>query len=309
MTDERRIESIPGVCDVERLGRSAGAPTLLIELPHGATRGSDFDALAARLISMLPDRLREFFFVNTDVGCHEAARLIAARLVDHFRDGPAVEVVIVRSLLPRTLVDCNRLLAASADDARRMTPAIPSYVDRREDRVMLADLYARYRRLVERAYEALDADRGWALQLHTYAPRSIQIDTIDGSIVETLREAYAPENYDRWRSRPSVELISEDPAGVMLAPARLVTAIKRHYRAAGIELAENETYRLHHDTTGYVDAARRPGRVCCVELNRGLLAEPFAPFEEMRVGAAKLERLAGPLASAYIEIIEEGAGA
>ena len=42
----------------------------------------------------------------------------------------------------------------------------------------------------------------------------------------------------------------------------------------------------------------RPGRALCVEVRRDLLAEPFAPFAQMQIGAAKLERLVAPFVHA-----------
>ena len=40
---------------------------MLIEVPHGATRKADYDALAKRLSSRLPEQPDNFFFVNTDL--------------------------------------------------------------------------------------------------------------------------------------------------------------------------------------------------------------------------------------------------
>jgi hypothetical protein len=43
---------------------------------------------------------------------------------------------------------------------------------------------------------------------------------------------------------------------------------------------------------------QRPGRALCLEVRRDLLADPFEPFAQMRIGAEKVERLAEPLSSA-----------
>jgi hypothetical protein len=303
------IESIPELCEVEWVSRAAhdppGARRLLIELPHGATRRRHFDRLRGRLDSALPDQLCEFFFVNTDVGCYETAQRVARRVAERYSRDPGCDVVIVRCLLPRTFVDCNRLLASTTGPhTAQMTAAIPEYVDNRNDRLLLERLHDEYQRLVKRAYETVCGGGGLALQLHTYAPRSIRIDLIDGSIVDTLRRAYASENYGKWEPRPEVEIISQDLEGRMLAPERLVAAVKRHFRKIGVDVAENATYRLHSDTTGYLHAAQYPGRVCCVELNREALADPFSPFEEMRIGADNAERMAAPLGAAYNESFE-----
>ena len=101
--------------------------------------------------------------------------------------------------------------------------------------------------------------------------------------------------------------LTGDEHGTRLAPASVVQAIVRRFAEREIEVARNVTYRLHRDTTGYLHAARYPERVTCVELNRELLADPFSPFEEMRIGRRKVERMAEPLASAYIDVLCEGA--
>ena len=66
----------------------------------------------------------------------------------------------------------------------------------------------------------------------------------------------------------------------------------------GIEATENATYRLHASTTGFVHASRYAGRVLCLEINRGLLAEPFSPFEEMHIGPDRVARMSWPIADA-----------
>ena len=109
---------------------------------------------------------------------------------------------------------------------------------------------------------------------------------------------YEPGTFETWKRRPDVELISGAGDGRLLASSELVTAMRRSLSAIGIDPAENETYRLHPDTLGYELAVAHPGRVLCLELNRALLADPFAPFEEMHIGAAKVERLAAPIAAA-----------
>jgi hypothetical protein len=42
----------------------------------------------------------------------------------------------------------------------------------------------------------------------------------------------------------------------------------------------------------------RPGRALCVEVRRDLLADPFVPFAQMTIGAAKVDRLVGPFVNA-----------
>ncbi|MEM9057179.1 MAG: N-formylglutamate amidohydrolase [Pseudomonadota bacterium] len=291
------LEALPGICAVARYGPAA-PPALLIELPHGATRRAHYDAVRHRLDGPLPDGLEAFFFVNTDVGTPECAHRVATALAAR-----GFATLVLRCLLPRTFVDCNRVVDGSG---AAMTPALPAYLDSRADRERLADLHRRYHTLTGAAYEAvLGADeRALALQLHSYAPKSVQIDTIDDDIVPALRRAYEPAQYAHWAERPPVELITETPAGDDLSPPAAAAALRQRYATVGLEVATNATYRLHEETWGDRYAARDPQRVLCVELNRGLLATPFDPFAEMRIGEAEAKRLAQPIAEAVADALK-----
>jgi hypothetical protein len=310
------IESIDGVCEVETFGPDGTpgeAPALLIEVPHGATRGRDFDRVRECLKSPLPDDLQAFFFVNTDVGAPECARAVASLLAGR-EPGLRPDTVgamldeilrstssspctthVVRGVVPRTFVDCNRILEP-ADRDTGLTPSIPEYVTRAEDVALLTDLHRRYQDVADRAYEAICGDGGRAVTLHTYAPRSVRIDRVDGNIVSALRRAYEPETYAGWEPRPDVDLITEDPESRHLAPRDWVDALVDAYQGVEVEARENATYRLHPSTLGHRHSVRYPGRVLCVELSRARLADPFTPFEEMRIGAAKVLEMAAPLA-------------
>jgi len=291
-SDDALIESIPGVCDVDLRGPRDRPPDVLIELPHGATREAHFDALRTKLAGVYPRDLKDFFFVNTDAGAPECAAEIARRLAHG-----GASVLVVRCLIPRTFVDCNRLIDGTAS-AGGMTPGLPEYVGDAQDARALVRLHGSYQKLARQAYELVCAPGGIALTLHTYAPRSVRIDKIDECIVRVLRRAYEPQAYERWERRPQVDLISEDVDGQRLAPPAIVESLKREYAAIGVEVGENATYRLHPDTMGYVRSVAHPGRVLCMEISRELLADPFAPFEEMRIGPRKVEHMVNPIVSA-----------
>lgn len=296
----RELRSIAGVCEVVALAapaaRSGAVPDLLVEVPHGATTQEHFDALRRRMRSDLPADLSEFFFVNTDVGAPECA-LETARLFVGSSAAPR-KALVLRGLLPRTFVDCNRILGSTPDSGAGLTPAIPAYVTAGEDVRLLEDLYGSYQRLVGEAYEQVCGSGGLALILHSYAPRSVGIEHIDRSIVDQLHDAYSPGRYEAWPLRPAVDIISEDEEGACLAPRPLVEAIKESYARIGIRPAENATYRLHRETTGHRHSARHSGRVLCMEISRDLLADPFDPFSEMRIGEAKVQSMSAPLAAA-----------
>jgi len=282
------MESVPNVCEVV----GGGGAEFLIEVPHGATRGEHFDAVRGRLEGEYAAELKEFFFVNTDVGAPEVAAEIARLLTEAGRT-----VCVLRGLVPRTFIDCNRDIDGGLR-GDEMTPPLPGYVRHRGDIDTLTGLYRRYRDVARRAYERICGSGGRALMLHTYAPRSVRITRIEDDIMERLREAYEPERYATWARRPDVDLISEDSAGKLLAPRGLVDRVRNEYAAAGIEVAENATYRLHPETMGHVYSSAYPGRILCIEISRELLADPFTPFEEMHIAPDKVARMARPVTRA-----------
>jgi hypothetical protein len=306
MAQTNPVQSVPGVCDVQCVPSDEASrespPDLLIELPHGATRTTDFERVRRRLISELPDQLSAYFYVNTDVGSYECAREVARCLNDlEGVDRVVRKVLILRSLIPRTFIDCNRILAPEAADAGEMTPAVPGYITASADRDLLQGLHVSYQAVARQAYDRVCGAGGMGLQIHTYAPRSVGIDRIDGNIVDVLREAYEPVTYQTWDKRPDVDIISETSDGTLLAPQGLVTSVKQAYARIGIEARENSTYRLHPETMGHHYSERFVGRVLCIEINRALLADPFSPFEEMHIGQAKVERMSAPIVEALID--------
>jgi hypothetical protein len=287
--------SLPDVCEVLRDGPADGPAEFLIELPHGATQKAHFAALRAKLYGDYPADLREFFFVNTDVGAAECAREIAGRLA-----GAGRSVLIVRGLVPRTFVDCNRRIEHGPEQIpdRQLSPVLPAYVRDERDIRTLTELYHAYQRTARQAYAQVCDGGGVALILHTYAPRTVKIEIIDDDIVRKLHEAYEPQRFERWDRRPDIDIISEDHEGNLLAPQRLVEALKREYAAIGVRVVENRTYRLLPESMGHVHSVAYPGQVLCLEINRDLLADPFTPFQEMRIGPSKVARMAAPIAAA-----------
>lgn len=294
------LVDVPGVCEVAYTPPRDGAPTLLIELPHGATRTADYEATRARLTGALPDNLEAFFYVNTDIGTPECAEWIAAALA-----AEGYGSLVLRCLVPRTFIDCNRVVAGSQGGAvvDGLTPAFAAYIEEAADQAWLTELHAKYHALTERAYQRLCGPGGLALQLHSYAPRSVGIDRIDREIVTALRRAYEPEVYATWPERPAVDVICADAEGTMWAAPELVSAVRSAFAAISVEARENATYKLHPATMGYQYARAYPRQVLCVELNRGLLADPFVPFGESPISPAKVERMSRPLAQALSQAL------
>jgi len=301
----KEIASIAGVCDVETFPPAGtNRPSILIELPHAATRERDFDRLRARLDPGLPADLKDFFFVNTDAGSYEYGAATARMLAES-----GLSVLLVRCRIPRTFVDCNRIVDGTEDGERGtkgdpehgITAAVPDYICRPEDLETLLALHRAYQNVAGQAYELVCGSGGLALTLHTYAPKTVGIDTIDEGIGAAIRRAYEPDLYATWPVRPDVDVICSDEEGRMLAPRGLVDRLKGQFGRIGIESKENATYCLHSATMGWKHSFRYPGQVLCMEASRALLADPFTPFAEMTISAEKALRIARPLAAACLE--------
>ncbi len=299
------IVSIEHVCEVGVIAPPgadpSATPDLLIEVPHGATKRNHYDAIRRQLKGDLPADLVDFFFVNTDVGSTEVARGVAELVAESGTACPR-RILILRCLIPRTFIDTNRIVDAGAQGAGKpeLSPAIPEYIREREDAERLLSLYARYQAVAEKAYELVCGSGGLALTPHTYAPRAVSVESFDEGIGRALRQAYESERYETWPTRPAVDILSEGAAGEKLAPPRLVEAIKSGYARIGIRATENVSYRLDPATTGYHHSARYPSQVLCLEIARDLLAEPFAPFEEMHISEHKVATMSAPIAAALV---------
>lgn len=295
------LASIPRVAEVTfRRGAAAppdAPPDLLFEVPHGATRAAHFDALRAELRGEFPGDLRDFFFVNTDVAAPEIALALAERMT---AAEPRATAVVVRCLVPRTFIDCNRVIdpgaRAATSAAGTMTPGIVEYVRDPADLALLLSRYTAYRDLVTRAFDEVCGHGGDALMVHTYAPRSVDVP-VDARIVESLREAYLAENVGRWPLRAEVDLISRTPEGVRAADDRLVEAVQSALGRAGLRHAESEAYALHPSALASHFATRHPGRTLCVEVRRDLVVRAWTPFDEMDADPDGVARVADALAS------------
>lgn len=293
------LVSIPDVVDVQVMRGSRAAadapPDLVIEIPHGATATADFTALAARLTSPLPDGLADFFHVNTDAGAPELGLALARRFVD---DSPTRVAAVLRCRIPRTFIDCNRRIDAAPEDfkAGKVTPGLMPWITTDADRELLRARYDRYVAAVREAIALLPAT-GALLMLHTYAPRTVDVE-VDHDIGPKLRRAYQPEVEATWPLRPEIDVISRALDGTSYAPAAVVEALRAELSAVGLAVADSATYPLHPSTLAWDHVQARPGRALCVEVRRDLLADPFVPFEQMTIGATKVDRLVGPFVHA-----------
>jgi hypothetical protein len=178
-----------------------------------------------------------------------------------------------------------------------LTPAVQGYVTHPDDVAWLVSQHGRYHGLVKGLYDEVCGQRkGLALQLHSFSPRSVGISKTDEKIVEALHAAYVPEVYATWPERPAIDLISATEDGTFRTAPELMDALQAAYLAAGIAAKQNATYHLHPVTMGYVYAHAHPRQVLCVEMNRGLICDPFVPFGVSPIATVELERMVRPIA-------------
>jgi predicted N-formylglutamate amidohydrolase len=279
--------SIPGVATVEQLVRAG--PPLLIEIPHGATRTAQFEALRRRLNGPLPADLVDFFHVNTDAGAPELGRAIAEAM--------DCTVLLIASEIPRTLIDVNRVLDASREEYAegKVTPGLGPWITDPDDATLLRDLHAQYTHLVDDAMAETMAAGGKALFLHTYGPRTVDVE-VGLDIGARMRAAYARP--DEWPLRPAMDIIARTSEGELLADPRVVERIVAAGRDLGHEVAVSGTYPLHPTSNAWRYAHAWPGCVVCVEVRRDLVADPFEPFAQMRMSDAAVRAIGGALATA-----------
>jgi predicted N-formylglutamate amidohydrolase len=294
------IKSIPGVVETVHLRGSRapeGPARLLIELPHGATETAHYQATRSVLKGPFPEGLSDFFHVNTDIGTPELARAVAAELIE--RD-PTFSVLIVRALIPRTFIDVNRMLGQSRETykAGGVTPGVPPYVRDPADLHHLEQLYWTYQEVAMAAFAEVCGSGGQALMLHSYAPRSVDVE-VDDQIVQSLRNAYLPDRVEHWPLRPEVDLIGRAPDGSFCADPAQTDRLAAAFEKIGLSMKISATYPLHPSTMAYHHAMRYPGQTLCLEIRRDLLAEPFDPFVQMVIGSDKVARLAGALAAGW----------
>ncbi len=291
------LRTVAGIADVHEwnAAEATAGVDLLIEVPHGATETADYADFAVEVRSPLPESLIDFFYVNTDVGAFETACAVAELLMAR---GLPWRIVVVRSRIPRTFVDCNRRMDARPEDfvAGGVTPGMPPWITDADDQRRLLARHAAYVSVVDEQVHRLNP-AGRTLLLHTYAPRTVDVQ-VDHDVVTNLHRAWADDKVESWPLRPPFDVIARDTAGVSHAPTAVVEALTAGYGALGWEVADSACYPLHPSTLAWDHVMARPGRALCLEVRRDLLAEPFDPFVQMNISPQRVERVAGPLAEA-----------
>lgn len=293
--------SIPGLVELHPFGPdpTSDAPLdLLIEVPHGAAGPEEFFALARRLRGALPEHLERFFFVNTDIGAYALSEAILTRVL---AARPQTRGVLARALVPRTFLDVNRLLNASAESyaSGGVTAGVPSFITDPHDLDLLLGLYADYRAAIDPLWARLAPD-GLGLTPHTYAPRTVGITQVDEHIVKSLAACYAPGIEETWPLRPQVDLITTTPDGEDLAPPGLADDLTQRLLAQGVRAERDSSYNLHPVTLGHYRSVEWPGQVLCFEVRRDLLVRAWTPFEPMEADPEKVAPLAEAFAAAIL---------
>jgi hypothetical protein len=289
------LRSIPHVLHVEQLrGADAGdaTPELLVEVPHGADEAVHYEELRGRMVGELPAGLADFFFINTDVGAWAIGRAVAAAYV---AARPAASVLLLRCLVPRTFVDCNR---PASREGGQLTPGIPPYLTHEQDLALLHQRHATYVHAAAQAYELVCGGGGRCVLPHTYGPHSMEI-SVGPDIVQQLRWAQEPEQLARWQVRPEVALLTRDPDGTLWAPAWAEDLVPA-FAEAGFEAKLNTPYDLHPASLGHRWSTAYPGRVFAFEVRRDLLVPRWTPFAEMRTLAEPVGRVAAVVAEGLL---------
>ncbi|MAA79384.1 MAG: hypothetical protein CL916_09000 [Deltaproteobacteria bacterium] len=269
---------------VERFGSSS--PQLFIELPHGCIHIEEYERFTQN-ISELPENLVDFFLVNTDIGTPELGFEIA-RLIQE-----KVGVVVLRSRIPRTLIDCNRILSLNEEAYKegKVTPGIPSYVPL-DHHQWLKEIHQRYTEKSKELFEEVCAQGGYAMMLHSYAPRSVGIDSIDHQIVEKLHWAYQDKIYKTWPLRPQIDFIAKTQDNQWLGAKERILSIKQRMEADGLEVGISSTYPMHPATTAYMHTEKYPNQTLCIEIRRDLLMKKFRPFTQLDADPQQIQRFA-----------------
>ncbi len=278
--------------------RPDAAPSVLIEVPHGATTRAHYEVWRAKMVGALPEDLHAFFHLNTDVGAWDYGLRVAERLTEA---RPELSALLIRCLVPRTFIDTNRVPdAADALATGGMTPAIAPYVEDERDRATLFGAHRSYVDLVERAYAAVCEAGGFALSPHTYGPRTLAVTKIDRDIVQHLKRAHEPAALEAAPLRPELDLITRTFAGERIAPRGIVEELIAAYAAVGVTASESATYKMSEATQAWRWQTTYPEQMLCLEVRRDLLVEAWTPFEEQTVREDAADRFAGPLASAIL---------
>lgn len=316
------ICDVAGVCEVKVFAgpaADADAPCdALVELPHGATEAAHI-ADARALTADYPDGYDDLFWVNTDQGSPEygwrfaahvtnpawvraaAAPLLASADLDAAAEAAARrKVLVVRALVPRTIVDLNRVweVDTATFRAANLTGAVAPFA-RPDELDAIRARYAAYQVVADAAHAEVCGRGGAALNLHTYAPITVSIQSGE-PLLDAVRRAYVPDNYPSYPQRPTAQVITRLPGEEPITDQRLCALLVARYAAAGVALSLDDPFTMHKATACYLRAAAYPGLVTVLELRRDALTDAFTPFAKWPASPQRVEAMTAPLSLAYV---------
>ena len=157
--------------------------------------------------------------------------------------------------------------------------------------------YHKYHAFVEAQIKTICSNGGHAILLHSYAPKSVGISSVDHEIVQKLHWAYSQERYDTWPIRPEVDVICKDTEGTVLVNKLWLDSLVQQCRSLGLNTAEGESYPLHPITMAHHYWQKYPNNILCLEIRRDLLVDNFTPFSEMSGNPNKMDEIARVIAN------------
>ncbi len=314
-------ESLPDICEVVVVNgpevTEKTRPTLLFEIPHGATELSHLEAVCG-LLGCDVEVCARTFWGMTDQGVfaysHRLAQFITdPAWVEHNchafftqaqqeraqAQSSRRQVVLLRGILPRNLVDLNRAWLLQTQGERKFTGVLGDVVREAGTTQQAKALYDAYQALSDRAHADVCGRGGYAFQLHTYAPISVPVPQ-EKTVEEALEHAYRPEHYDTFPKRPIGQLITGRPDAEPLTERALVQRIQDMYARVALEIPENSPFALDPVLAPDARMHNHAGRVVGFELSRGALSPRFWPFAKMEVDPDKVDALVTPLAQAIV---------
>ena len=137
--------------------------------------------------------------------------------------------------------------------------------------------------------------------LHSYAPRSVGIDTIDHQIVKNLHWAYQEEVYKNWPLRPQIDFIAKTKDDQWLGAKEKILSIKQRMESDGLEVGISATYPMHPATTAYMHSEKYPNQTLCIEIRRDLLMKDFRPFMQLEAHQHQIQRFARLIGLDFLE--------
>ena len=102
-----------------------------------------------------------------------------------------------------------------------------------------------------------------------------------------------------------MDFIHQTPNGESLDHTVLRQNMTTHLEAAGLCVAQGDSYQLHPATTAYGWSEKYRSKTVCIEVRRDLLMQQFEPFAEMEVDVEQLASIATAMAYGIMETLQQ----